>query len=204
MFSSKTLNFNITWIKLSYSFIIELNPKVITFLDVTEVVTKISSTVVNNYSLQSVAKFVIHFWDSFFLWNGIVMDIQFLREFPSWVNFFILKFVVVKAHTLKMDNKVVRSFFQEVSLHNITLVVTWITLIVWDLFPCDEFSEWFFNIFVTLYFKRKRIKGLSSFFHSSTSWTSDLTARFSSKNILENFAERSTLEGCLHFVKENV
>ena len=169
MFTSKALNFYVTWIKLSDSFIVELNPKVITFLYVAEVMAKVSSSVMHHNSLQCVGELVIHFCDSFFLGDRVVVYVQFMGEFPPRVNFFVFKFVIVKAHTLEVDNKVVGCFVEEVSLNHIAFVVARITLIVGNLLTCDEFSERLFNVFITLYLKGKGIECFFSFFYSIAS-----------------------------------
>ena len=82
MFSSITVILNIMRIEFSHSFIVELNPLIIRFLDVTEIVTKLSTSIMQNHSFKCELKFM-SVRNSSFLIMSIIIDVEFLREFQS-------------------------------------------------------------------------------------------------------------------------
>jgi hypothetical protein len=98
MLSSKAINFDIMWIKLSYSFIIELDPMIVRLLDIAKVMPKVCRTIMKYDSLQNII-IVRIFSDTFLIINGVRVYIQFLRELPSSVQFFVFKFIVIELHS---------------------------------------------------------------------------------------------------------
>ena len=103
-------------------------------------------------TLKFIGELTIIFWNSFLLRKRIIVYIEFVRELPTRVNFFVLELVIVEAHPLKMNDEIIWCFLQEASLCHIALVLASIALILGDDLPLDVFFEGIVDIFETLYF----------------------------------------------------
>lgn len=146
MLSSEAISLDIMWIKLSYSFIIELNPTIIRFFYVTKVMTKVCRSIMKYNSLEN----IVIFWrrpDTFLMINCVWVDIEFLGELKSSVQFFIFKFIVVKLHSFQMDNEIVWNFCQKCTFCYIRFLFTSITLIVWNYFSINKFFQGLLDTF---------------------------------------------------------
>lgn len=127
-----------------------------------------------------------------------------MREFPSWVYFFIFKSIIIEAHSLQMNDEIVWSFLKEIAFDNIAFCVATITLVIRDCLTLNILFERFIDVFEAFNFNWKRIEVLRSLFDSSASRASHLTAVFTSKNIFKNVLERSIFQGSFQFIEENV
>lgn len=153
MLSSEALNFDIAWVELSHSFVVELQPLLVALFDVTEIMAEISSTVVHNDASQFIRKLFIEFGEAFLFSQSVVVDIELLRELPSRIYFLVLEPVIVKAHSLQMDYEVIGGFLQETSFRHIALVFAAIALIVRDHLALDILTQGLLNILESFYFQ---------------------------------------------------
>ena len=83
MLASEALGLDVIGVKLAYPLVIELDPLVVTFLDVAEIVPEIGSAVVDDHALQLVGKLLIFLWHSLFVGGGELVHIQVIGELPS-------------------------------------------------------------------------------------------------------------------------
>lgn len=150
MLTTKTLNLNIAGIKFSNSFVIKLEPLSITFSNVAEIVAEVSSSIVNHNTPQLVSELSINFRDALFFWQCIVVDVEILWELPSRIYLLVFEAIIIEAHPLEMNDKVVRSFFQETALRNIAFFLASVTLIVRNNFACNVLVEWFLDVLPAL------------------------------------------------------
>lgn len=146
MFSSKAIWFDIMWIKLSDSFIIELNPTIVRLLYITEVVTKVCGTIVKYNSLENVI-ILRRLSCAFLIVNGVRVYIKLLGEFKPSVQFFIFKLIVIELHSFQMDDEIIGHFCQKCTFCYIWFLFACITLIVWNDFSMYKLFERFLNAF---------------------------------------------------------
>lgn len=140
VFTTKTIYFNIMRIKLSDSFIIELNPSILALLNIAEIVTKLSTSIMQNNTLKS--KLIVTGISLTILFiKSIVINIQVVREFKSRIDLFILEFIIVEANTLEMNDKVIWYFCQQTTFSHICLLLASIALIIRNNFSLNQFFK---------------------------------------------------------------
>lgn len=153
MFPTETLRFDVLGIELPNPFIIEFEPLLRRCLYETEVMSILSRTNMDNYSLELVLKLltVLLF---LLLLHSIVVNIEVMREFPSTIHLLIFKLVVVEADALQMHNKVVGKLAEQTALRDIALLSTGVTFVVCNGLPADELAETTIDVLVALHFQR--------------------------------------------------
>lgn len=203
MLSSEAVNFNISWVKLSNSLIIKLDPMIFALFNVTEIMTKVSAAVMKNNSFQLEVVFGSRI-DIFLLIQGVVVNIQLHWELPSRVYFLVFKFVVVEAHSLQMNDKMIGNFCKVAAFSYVSFLLARIALIVRNHLPFNTFIERFFDIFIAFNFQRKRVERLLTLINSFAIWADCLIAGFTSENIFKNVFKRCSFKTFLHFIKEQV
>jgi len=99
MLSTIAVKLDVVRVELSDSFVIELNPFIFWLLDVTEIVTELCRPVVQIDALKDE---LIILWISlsFLFVDSVIIDVEFKREFKSWVDLFVFKFFIVEANSL--------------------------------------------------------------------------------------------------------
>ena len=203
MFSSVAISLNVAWIKLSHSFIVKFKPFSIAFLDVAKIMTELSSSIMKDNSFQSKFIFLSILSVQLFI-ECVVIYVKLHWEFPAGVYLFILKLIVVKANSLKVDHEVVRKFSQNAGTSNISLFAAGVTLIIGNNFTLNKLFKGTMNILVPFYLQRKRIEALITLINSLTISTDSLSTGLSSKIILNNVRERRSFEAVLDLVEEDV
>lgn len=83
MLASETLDLYIRWIKLSNSLIIKLDPLMVTFSYVAEIVSEVSSSIMHDNPPQFISKLIIFLRYSLLFGKSIIINIEFMRELPS-------------------------------------------------------------------------------------------------------------------------
>ena len=127
--TTKAINLNIMRIKLSNSLIVEFYPSVFALLDIAEIMTELSTSIMQNNTLEG-KLIIVSITLPFLFVKSIVIDVQVVREFKSRVYLLILEFIVVEANTLEVDNEVVRYLCQQTTFSHICFFLAGVTLIV--------------------------------------------------------------------------
>lgn len=151
---------------------------------------EISRSIVKHNTFQLIFKLIFHLFITFDFLKSIVIDVELLWELPSTIDFFVLKFIVIEAHSLEMDNEIVWSLSKIRTFCYISFLVAEIALIIGNNLTLDILIESIMNSFIAFYLKGKWIEILISLFNGFAVRANSLTACFTSKSIFKYTFER--------------
>jgi hypothetical protein len=93
-------------VEVSDTIIIKFKPLVSLVSNITKVMSILCKTDVNHHSFESVLiLFRVVSVNAFHLLESVLIQIQIMGELPSSVYLLVLKFIVIKANTLQMQNQ---------------------------------------------------------------------------------------------------
>ena len=136
--------------------------------------------------------------------QGIVVDVEIVRELPATVDFFILELVIVEAHPLQVDNKIVGHLCQHRALHHVALLTTGVALVVRYNLTIYVLAEGLLDRPVPFDLKRKRVEVFQALINALAVGTDGLLAGLAPEHVLQNAPKGRGLEGVLDLVKEDV
>ena len=114
----------------------------------------------------------------------VVVDVELVGELPPTVDFFILELVVVEAHSLQVDDEVVRYLCQHRALHHVALLPTSVALVIRYHLTIYVLAEGLLNRPVTFDLKRKRVEVFQALIDALAVRTDGLLAGLAPEHVL--------------------